>query len=200
MPEPNEADHVPSETGCMSRPYYITGILKGVNDFMTNEEIFRSQWLRLQEEVTERIDTTIAGSGVLSFSELNKFYRGKMVRWEGYARTEGRWLEDVEDTARKEAFLKKLHGVTLTEIPAAAVTGMEPALAGVIGGIGAAIVSIFLRGWAVRIVCVLLGFAVPFFALSNKRKAVLRARNEELKKKYIAQMNKTGEELANIWR
>lgn len=200
MPESNEADHVPSETRCMNRPYCITGILKGVNDFMTNEEIFRSQWLRLQEEVTERIDTTIAGGGDLSFSELNKFYKGKMVRWEGYARTEGRWLEDVEDAARKEAFLTKLHSVTLTEIPAAAVTGMAPALAGVIGGVGAAIVSMFLGGWAVCIVCMLLGFAVPFSVLSSKHKAALRAQNEKLKKQYIAQMIKTGEELADIWR
>lgn len=175
---------------------------------MTSEEVFRSQWLRLKEEVVEKLNHSIARGSMLSFVELNKLYKGKMVRWEGYARPEGRWLDEQEDDSRKKAFLSKLHTATLTEVSPKENLGMVPTVGGAIGGGAAAVLMIaesILRGqdgfgWFLRIACILLCFAIPTFVLSSRRKAKIQGSNEWVKKQYVAQIEKTGDELAAIWR
>lgn len=174
---------------------------------MTNKEIFCSQWLRLKEEIIEKMNHSEKNGGMISFAELNKFYQDRLIRWEIISRAEGRWL-DEQETEKKKEFLKKLHSVSLKEIPAESGSGMTPVKGGAIGG-GAGIVFMVVEGilrrenglgWLPRIICVLLCAIVPYILLSNQQKTKLCAANEKAKKQYIAQIEKTGDDLADIWR
>lgn len=174
---------------------------------MTNEEIFRSQWLRLKEEAIEKMNHSEKNGSMVSFTELNKFYQGRLVRWEIVSRAEGRWLDEQEIEKKKE-FLKKLHSVSLKEIPPERGSGMTSVKGGAIGG-GIGIILMVAEGvlrqengfgWLPRIICVLLCAIVPYILLSNQQKTKLRTATEKAKKHYIAQIEKTGDELADIWR
>lgn len=171
---------------------------------MTNKEIFNSQWLRLKEEMVEKMNRALAQGHMLPNRDLNKLYKGKLLRWESYGNPEGRWLEDQEEAERK-AFLNKLHSVSLEEIPEEDFQTKAPVTVGAIGGGVAAVIAIALNvlgvmGWLLGAVCILAGFGIGFFVANGKRKHEIQTHNERMKKQYISQIEKAGAELAEFWR
>lgn len=175
---------------------------------MTNEEIFRSQWLRVKEEIVEKMNHAIARGEKLSYRDLNKLYKSKMLRWEGCARPEGRWLEGLTNDAQRQVFLKKLRSVSLEEIPEEPATGRAPIVSGAIGGGIAAAVMLAEAcllgaaglGWFIRSVCILSCFVLAFSVANKKAQKESRRREQLLKKLYIAQIENTGKELEAYWR
>lgn len=174
---------------------------------MTNQEIFLSQWLRLKEEVVEKINKSISRGQIISFSELNKFYKGKLVRWEGYTRPEGRWLES-QDNAQRENFLRNLHGVTLTEVKTNNNLGINPIIGTTLGAVVGVLIMILdsiLRkensfGLGIDILCIIVCAIIPTIILVKGRKEKSNKNAELVKKMYLKQIDETGEILAEFWR
>lgn len=167
---------------------------------MTNHEIFCSQWQRLKEEMIEKMDRTIKQGGTLSFSELNRLYTGKMVRWEGVARPEGRWMEEIKDTQKKKEFLEILQSVRLTKVSVQENKEIPPIAAGAVGAaMVLAILVCFKTSILICLLGVVIGFSIPTMFLSSRRKRRIENQQKQLKTQYVAQIEKSGEKLAAVW-
>lgn len=169
---------------------------------MTNEEIFRSLWKNLQEDVVSTINFQIETYGRIDCESIKKRYHDGLGRWSSRMFSEGDWLLNVENQAARNEVQRAIAQLKLIDPPAAAGGSGFP---GVVAGVCVAAAVGVATGLAhlPPAVCGLgavAGFVAGFAAFNRQRKSQRTKNLQEEKQAYVLQMRNAEEQIVAIWR
>lgn len=168
---------------------------------MRNEEIFRTLWKNLQEEMIASINFQIDNRKTINYQELRKIYKDQLSRWNSRMASEGAWLLDVENERAKEEVLAAISALDLQQEASGMAKKQAPIITGGLCGAAVCISTIILR---LSVPVNVLGFTGGFAAgctLGNKHNNSSKmTQMDNIKNSYIRQIDRDGERLAAIWR